>query len=436
MQMPKSIAEGWILQKQGKLTASQWVEASLESINATDHSIGAWVMVDAERARTHAVEADAKLRSGKPIGPLHGVPLGVKDLIDVADWPTAAGSSRWRNAIARQDAACIQALRGAGAIILGKTVTTSFASFDPAPTRNPVCPERTPGGSSAGSAAAVAAGHCPAALGTQTGGSILRPASYCGIAGYKPTRGLISLDGIVPLAHSLDHVGVMARHVPDLAAVARAMYTRPCLANREDPSRPSMLMIDHHFAKTWSDTDAYAGFLAAIAQLGSQGWKMQEVSMPGTFHEVIEHHRVLMATEAFAWHAERWTRHPEDYPPRITSLLEEGARTPSDAIHKAQEYRRTFGTLLSRWFPANSVLLTPTTPTPPPERSTTGDPRFQSPWSFLGWPTVTIPSGHCPKGSPLGLQVIGRKNSDNFLLDNSLRIESSFESTPGYVHSP
>lgn len=428
MQMPGSISEGLTRQKQGLLTALDWVEASLQCINATDESIGAWVMVDADRARTHAADADARLIAGKPMGPLHGVPIGIKDLIDVADWPTAAGSNRWRNSVARQDAECIQALRSAGAIILGKTVTTAFASFDPAPTRNPNWPDRTPGGSSAGSAAAVAAGHCPVALGTQTGGSILRPASFCGIAGYKPTRGLVSLKGVVPLAPSLDHVGVLARTVEDLAVVTRVISTRPSKEQTiQQPSKPT-LYFDSGLVNSWADIDSNACFLTAINKLVSQRWEVRDSSLPGLFHDILEHHRVLMATEAYAWHAERWGRHPEDYPPRITSLLEEGARTQANAIHNAQVYRRIVGRLLRRWLPENSLLLTPTTPTPPPDRTTTGDPRFQSPWSFLGWPTVTIPAGHSPNGFPLGLQIICGKNHDKFLLDNALDIESALGS--------
>jgi aspartyl-tRNA(Asn)/glutamyl-tRNA(Gln) amidotransferase subunit A len=429
MQMPRSISEGLILQKQGQLTALQWVEASLNCISTTDDSIAAWVMVDAERARTHAAAADLRLLAGKPMGPLHGVPVGIKDLIDVADWPTAAGSNRWRSAVARQDAACIQNLRSAGAIILGKTVTTAFASFDPSPTRNPMCLDRTPGGSSAGSAAAVAAGHCLVALGTQTGGSILRPASYCGIAGYKPTRGLISLDGVVPLAPSLDHVGVLARNVEDLALVSRVIAVKPARLNKfQQPLKP-ILLVDTGLAKSWADADANECFLDSIRKLESHGWEVRDHSLPGLFHEVLEHHRVLMATEAYAWHAERWERHPHDYPPRITSLLEEGARARSDSIHKAQEYKQILGKLLRKWLPDNSLLLTPTTPTSPPDRNTTGDPRFQSPWSFLGWPTITVPAGLCVNGYPLGLQIIGRKNSDNSLLDNCLGIESIIRST-------
>jgi aspartyl-tRNA(Asn)/glutamyl-tRNA(Gln) amidotransferase subunit A len=179
---------------------------------------------------------------------------------------------------------------------------------------------------------------------------------------------------------------------------------------------------------SWADIDSNACFLTAINKLVSQGWEVRDSSLPGLFHEILEHHRVLMATEAYAWHAERWGRHPEDYPPRITSLLEEGARTQANAVHNAQVYRQIVGRLLRRWLPENSLLLTPTTPTPPPDRTTTGDPRFQSPWSFLGWPTVTIHAGHSPNGFPLGLQIICGKNHDKFLLDNTLDIESALGS--------
>src|SRR5436309_9518404 len=197
--------------RQGTLTPVELVEQCLAAIDRWESTVRAWVFVDRDGARAEARRLTDELGRGQDRGPLHGIPIGVKDIFDVFDWPTAAGSKRWANSIARQDADVVRQLRQAGCIFLGKTVTTAYASFDPPVTRNPWDLTRTPGGSSSGSAAALACGMCLGALGSQTGGSITRPASYCGVAGLKPTYGLVSCDRVVPLAPSMDHPGPIAR---------------------------------------------------------------------------------------------------------------------------------------------------------------------------------------------------------------------------------
>ena len=200
-----------------RLSCQDLVETCLARIDRFEESVRAWVLVDSHGARDEARRLDAELAAGHSRGPLHGIPLGIKDIIDVAGWPTLAGSRLRLGNVAAHDAPVVARLRAAGAVILGKTVTTEFASFDPPPTRNPWNLERTPAGSSSGSAAAVSLGMCVAAMGSQTGGSITRPAGYCGVAGCKPSYGRVSLTGIVPLAFHLDHPGPLARDVTDLA---------------------------------------------------------------------------------------------------------------------------------------------------------------------------------------------------------------------------
>src|SRR3954468_20117419 len=209
--------------RRGDLTPVDLLDACLARIDRLEGRVLAWVLVDRDRARADAVRLTDELKRGIDRGPLHGIPMGVKDLYDVFDWPTAAGSKRWANSFARQDCPVIGRLRSAGAVLMGKTVTVAYAAFDPSPTRNPWNADRTPGGSSSGSAAAVACGMCLAALGTQTGGSITRPASYCGVYGLKPSYGRVSVDGVLPLAPSLDHVGALANCVRDLAMVFQAV---------------------------------------------------------------------------------------------------------------------------------------------------------------------------------------------------------------------
>src|SRR5262245_32968735 len=200
-----------------RLTPTELLDHCLEQIERHESRVRAWVFVDREGARAAAARLTAEVRQGHWRGPLHGIPVGIKDIFDVFDWPTAAGSRLWRQSVARHDATAVRRLRAAGAVLVGKTVTTQYASFDPSPTRNPWDGSRTPGGSSSGSAAAVACGTCLGALASQTGGSTTRPAAYCGVASLKPTWGRVSTFGVVPLAPSLDHVGFMAPSVRDLA---------------------------------------------------------------------------------------------------------------------------------------------------------------------------------------------------------------------------
>src|SRR5437016_5223917 len=209
--------------RQKKITPVDLVNQCLAQIDRWEEKVRAWVFVDREYALAEAKRLTDELAKGQYRGPLHGIPIGVKDIYDVFDWPTACGSKLWANSIARQDAPIIASLRTAGAIFLGKTVTTQYASFDPPVTRNPWNLAHTPGGSSSGSAAAVATGMCLGALGSQTGGSITRPASYCGVAGCKPAYGAVSCKGVVPLAPSMDHPGPIARCVKDLAIMLQAM---------------------------------------------------------------------------------------------------------------------------------------------------------------------------------------------------------------------
>ncbi|MCI0704838.1 MAG: amidase, partial [Planctomycetia bacterium] len=223
MPEPQTITEAAEFIRKGELSPSELLEQCLGRIDKYESRVKAWVHLDRQGAREQAERLTAELKRGESRGPLHGIPVGVKDIIDVFDMPTGCGSKLWANSYARRDATCVERLRQAGAVIMGKTVTTAYASFDPPVTRNPWNLERTPGGSSSGSAAAVACGMCLGALASQTGGSITRPASYCGVYSLKPTYGRVSVDGVLPLAPSMDHVGVMANCVRDLAILFQAI---------------------------------------------------------------------------------------------------------------------------------------------------------------------------------------------------------------------
>src|SRR6516165_2673084 len=283
--------------RQKKITPIELVEQCLANIDRWEEHVHAWVFVDRDGARAEAKRLTDELARGQYRGPLHGIPIGVKDIFDVFDWPTAAGSKLWANSIARQDAEVIRQLRQAGCIFLGKTVTTQYASFDPPVTRNPWNLSRTPGGSSSGSAAAVATGMCLGALGSQTGGSITRPASYCGVAGLKPTFGLVSCEGVVPLAASMDHPGPIAPCVEDLAIMLRAMldydhslFTHDQVRRLQDGCPGEFGRVRGLF-QDLADLHVRAMMDEVSAQLRDKGAAIREFTLPPGFSEVLPSHR-------------------------------------------------------------------------------------------------------------------------------------------------
>jgi aspartyl-tRNA(Asn)/glutamyl-tRNA(Gln) amidotransferase subunit A len=418
--MPLTIHETATQIRQGQRTPHALLDVCLALIDRFELRVRAWVFVDREGARAEAERLTAELKAGHYRGPLHGIPVGIKDIFDVFDWPTAAGSRRWAQSIARRDATVVARLRQAGAVLLGKTVTTAYASFDPPVTRNPWDPARTPGGSSSGSAAALASGMCPGALGSQTGGSITRPASFCGVAGLKPTYGRVSAAGVVPLASSMDHPGPMARCVRDLALLLQVIAgpdpLDPTCADRpvpdyliglerpmaprlgrlrglfEDMAEPPMRSLMERVARTFQERKAV----------------LREVPLPAAFAEVLLRHRTVMAVEAAAYHGDRLRRHPADYPPRIRALLEEGLACPAPQYAQTKEHQRQLSREMLTCFEGVDVLLTPATRGAAPAADSTGDPAFNSPWSYTGLPTVSLPAGWSPEGLPLAIQLVGR----------------------------
>jgi aspartyl-tRNA(Asn)/glutamyl-tRNA(Gln) amidotransferase subunit A len=402
-----------------ELSAVQLLESSLERIDRFESKVRAWVFVDREAARQAAERADREIAAGQWRGPLHGIPLGIKDIFDVFDWPTAGGSQLWAQSIARQDCTVVSRLRQSGAVFIGKTVTTAFASFDPPVTRNPWDLTRTPGGSSSGSAAALACGMCLGALGSQTGGSITRPASFCGVAGLKPTHGRVSGAGVMPLAPSMDHPGPMARCVRDLAILLQAIagkdHLDPDTADQPVPDylahldRVPELVLGRvrGLFEDRADPEMIQVMDEICGKLSKHGATICDVALPAGFSEVIARHRTIMAVEAAAYHAERLHRHPEDYPPRITALIEEGLAAPATHYARCRDFqRRLAGETAARFGPIRAFLC-PATVGPAPDAGSTGDPAFNSPWSLTGFPTVNIPVGKSQDGLPLGLQLVG-----------------------------
>jgi aspartyl-tRNA(Asn)/glutamyl-tRNA(Gln) amidotransferase subunit A len=431
--------------RRGELTPSDLLEQCLARVDRYEERVKAWVVVDRAGAREQAERLTAELRAGTNRGPLHGIPVGIKDIIDVFDLPTGCGSKLWANSIARKDATCVARLRQAGAVIVGKTVTTPFAFLDPPPTRNPWNLDRTPGGSSSGSAAAVACGMVLGALGSQTGGSLTRPASYCGVCSLKPTWGRVSVAGVLPLAPSLDHVGVMANCVRDLALLLQPLaridddeIPAPYRYVTQIDGDPARVVFKQHallpdFLPDRADPVMAAAFANLHDWTRSSRWAWQPLPLPPSFGTVPECHRTMMAVEAAAVHAERLRRHPDDYPPRIRGLIEAGTACPALDFQRASahyiEYRDDIdAAFVDSW----TTFATPAATGPAPTPETTGDPSLNAPWSYAGLPTVSLPFTRTPDGMPLAVQLVGRRWCEDDLLAIAARLEADvpFEPRP------
>jgi aspartyl-tRNA(Asn)/glutamyl-tRNA(Gln) amidotransferase subunit A len=400
----------------GRLTCAQLLERCLDQVDAWEPAVRAWVVLDRDRAGDQARRLDQLLRDGRPLGPLHGLPIGVKDIIDVAGFPTACGASQWATGPAPADAPLVARLRAAGALILGKTVTTPYAWIDPPVTRNPWNLDHTPGGSSSGSAAAVATGMALAALGTQTGGSITRPAAYCGVCGLKPTHGVLPLEGILPFAPTLDHPGPIARSIADLellwSVLGPAAQPGPSPSNQPIRlGRPGGPFLDRatpdmrHALDTALETLAAAGVAT-----------VHDFPLPAAFEAVHAHHRTIMAAEAAALHAARLDLLPADYPPHIRALIEEGRALTPQALQAARHHHALLVRHFQDWPEEVDALVTPAAPGAAPDPSTTGDPVMNSPWSYTGLPTVSFPIARSDNGLPLGLQLIAGHRRERALL--------------------
>ena len=418
MKESTSIHEATERMRRGVLTPTDLVERCLSKIEQVDDRVGgAWVYVDREGARREARRLTELATRGEFVGPLHGIPIGIKDMIDVAGMPTKAGSSLHQNApAAMRDAAVVTKLRRAGAIILGKTVTTEWACMDPPSTRNPFNVRCTPGGSSSGSAVAVAAGMCMAALGTQTAGSILRPASYCGICGLKPTFSPDSMLGIAPISFHLDHVGPMARNVADLMILHNVMVEDTEPAPRASNLPPVLSRLDEFF---WDHTDVATrkSFQEALDKLTEAEWK-DAPRLPDSFHSVHDHHATIMAVDAAQVHAKTFHMFPEKFSPKITELIRYGLSISLPQYVISLRHQQNFCIEMSQLIrDGGGLWVMPCVPATAPGPETTGDTRFNLPWSYCGFPAVTIPCGlDDERGMPVGLQIVAPRGKENELL--------------------
>jgi Asp-tRNA(Asn)/Glu-tRNA(Gln) amidotransferase A subunit family amidase len=376
--------------------------------------VQAWEALDGEAALREARRIDALPASQKPL--LRGLPIGVKDLIDTADFPTGYGSPIHRGHRPARDAACVAALRNAGAIVLGKTVTTEFAVYAPGKTRNPRDPSRTPGGSSSGSAAAVADGMVPAALGTQTAASIIRPASFCGVVGWKPTFGTLPLEGVHPLAPSLDTLGFLVaalEDVPLLTAAIAAVPPRPL----QRLARPPRLALCRTELWERAEPSTRGAIEAAATNLERAGAEVRELELGPLFRGLVEAQIAIMGAEAAVALRDKPRAQLSE---KLRVFLEMGAAVTPERLGAARAQAARCGAELDAAFASPSgfdALLTPAAAGEAPQDLTvTGDPVFSRMWTLLGVPSLSLPLLSGPAGVPLGLQLIGRRGGDEGLL--------------------
>ena len=402
--------------KVGPVEAAQ---SLLERMDAVEPQLEAWVRVDRETVLSDAKRRQDELDSGAEVGPLHGVPIGIKDIYNIAGIPTTAGSKVYADYVPDETAVTIDLLEGAGAIMLGKTVTTEFACLDPSHTKNPWNPAHTPGGSSSGSAVAVAARMCPVAMGSQTVGSVLRPASYNGVVGLKPTYGRVSRRGVVPVSWSLDTVGWMGRTVEDVALllqvmagpdeqdpVASRLPVSDYLSGLESAAPPRIGLITSFFLED-ADQETQKMTRHIVENLASSGATVVELTLPESFNTAFQDQLLIMGAEAAAFHKPMYERQAQDYQPKLREMLRQGLETSAASYSKALERRLQFSADMRLLAEKADVLLTPSTPSAPlADLTNTGDTRFQGPWTSCGLPAITLPVGLAESGLPLGIQLI------------------------------
>ncbi|MFP1632907.1 amidase [Zhengella sp. ZM62] len=412
----------------GALRAEELLDTCLKRIKAREDEVRAWAWIDADFARDQARRLDAYRLSGRPLGPLHGMPVGIKDIIDTARIPTENGCALDAGRVPAKDAALVERLKQAGALILGKTVTTELAFMHPSGTRNPHDTGHTPGGSSSGSAAAVADQMVPLAIGTQTAGSVIRPASFCGVTGFKPTFGAIPRRGVLAQAPSLDTVGVFAADPLGAALLADALFGHDA-ADKATSLAPAPRLVETAASKPplppvfaflrmpgWDQ--AHADVKDAFGELaGALGDQVFEVELPGIFAGAASQSQIIQLAElARCYH--RYERDGADQlGPETREALEKGKAIPARDYLAALDWRDVLYSGLEEVFERCDAILCPAAPGPAPEGlSSTGTPVFNSLFTMVGTPAVTVPLLTASNGLPIGVQLAGPRGGDGRLL--------------------
>lgn len=409
----------------GSRTARDAMQQTQAAIDANDPAIGAFVC--------RAEAAIAIDQATHAVGPLAGLPIAVKDIFDTRDLPTAYGSPLYADlAPPRSDAAIVGVIRSAGGVVVGKTTTTEFAYLAPTATRNPKAPGRTPGGSSAGSAAAVAAGLVPWAIGSQTAGSTIRPASYCGVVGFKPSFGLLPTAGLKCFSWSLDTVGLFARDIGDAAWLAQALSGRPLAL---DPNNPrGAWTVGVPLSYPWGDASdsATTAMAQAVQAWQRAGATIRPVAMPQLVDDLYAAHAVIQAWEAWRTLAGELTDGAQSLSTALRDYLGAASKVDAGAYAHAQETARHARERFSEWLAPCDVLLTPSAPDEAPQGLTfTGPSSFNRAWTLLGSPCVSVPGAEGVHGHPMGLQLIGAPGDDAQVLRAAAALEQALAASRG-----
>ena len=412
----------------GQTNSQELVQAYINQINAYEEAVGAWQHFDADYALTQAREADLLRKSGHRIGPLHGVPVGIKDIFDTKDFPTEDGTVIHEGRTPAYDAAAVEFLRKSGAIIMGKTVTAEFAFSSPGKTRNPHDASRTPGGSSSGSAAAVAANMVPLALGSQTNGSTIRPASYCGVVGYKPSYGSISRYRVLQQSLRLDQVGVFARDVQDAGLMAEALMIYdardPAMRARMAPNIQELIDVEPvvpprlAYVKTpaWdqADSDVQEGFTELVGFLGKS---VEELDLTDLLEEVYQWHQTIMEVDIAKSFMRDYNRSKDAMSPVLCDVIERGKGYLAMDYNVAVEHIEALNKAMQEIMLEYDAILTPAaTSEAPSGLESTGSPVFCTPWTFCGMPAITLPLMQGSNNMPVGVQLVSAKGDDARLL--------------------
>ena len=404
--------------RSGKISLNDFYEHVFEMLDTVDSQVQAFVPEPGRRERVMAEVAALEEKYPNPDDrpPLFGVPFGVKDIFHVAGLPTQAGSQLPADELTGKEAPYITQFKNAGAIVLGKTVTTEFAYFAPGPTRNPHNLEHTPGGSSSGSAASVAAGLVPLASGTQTIGSVVRPAAFCGVFGFKPTYGRINSEGVLYVSRSLDHVGLFTQDVAgmQLAASIVCENWQPATADR----KPVLGVPEGPYLKQ-AEPEALSAFETHLAKMELAGYTIKRIPALLDIETIAHRHQKLMAAEMAREHAKLYPKYKDLYRPRTAGLIEEGLAVSDDALAAYRKAQLQFRADIQAQMKAEGIDLwvTPAAPGPAPEGiDATGNPKMNLPWTQSGLPSVNVPAGVAPNGLPLGVQLVGLFGADEQLL--------------------
>lgn len=414
----------------GALSPYDYAVALLAQMERIEPRLRAWVRVDRDAVLSEARNCEKEAREKRFRGPLHGIPIGIKDIFYTKNLRTTMGSPVFENFIPDRDARAIARLKQAGGIIMGKCVTTMFANLDPPPTRNAWNVAHTPGGSSSGSAVAVASRMCPGAVGSQTLGSVGRPAAFNGIASLVPTQKRISLEGVFPLAWSLDHAGVFGRCVTDLELMLGAMTESPI--EKPEGSRAFRVGVVRGYFYDNATDETRSLLDGLIQKLLSSGFQIEEARLPEVFTDAQPALGTIVRVEAASAHEHLYAMHRDTYSQKIRTLVETGMLVDAASYMRAQRIRRKYRRGMETLFGKFDVLLTPAAPGTAPGLATTGNPVMNSPWTFADFPIVTLPYALGQNGLPIGVQLCSAPLQEGLLLQAAKAVEQivGFDAAP------